>query len=187
MIYTSGSTGRPKGVGNTHRALIQRIDWMAEEIGFTSSHRVLQKTAFGFDVSVWEFFLPLLYGARLVLAVPSGHKDAAYLGTLIVSEGITTLHFVPSMLDAFLEGTEPSITFSSVLHLVVSGEALGRNTCERIRQRFPGRLWNFFGPTEAAIDVTSWPAVSLPDGASPPIGAPIWNTQVYVLSASLQV
>ncbi|MDN2584397.1 AMP-binding protein, partial [Aquibium sp. ELW1220] len=186
VIYTSGSTGRPKGVGNTQAALRQRIDWMAEELQFSASHRVLQKTPFGFDVSVWEFVLPLLFGAELVLAAPGGHKDPAYLISLIAARGITTLHFVPSMLEAFLDADPDPVDLSRVRHLVVSGEALSQSTNQRVPDSFACPLWNFFGPTEAAIDVTSWRATALPADGSPPIGSPIWNTQIHVLSASLQ-
>ncbi|MFC7613072.1 condensation domain-containing protein [Actinokineospora soli] len=102
VIYTSGSTGKPKGVPNTHRGIVNRLDWMQRAYGLDAGDSVLQKTPFGFDVSVWEFFWPLQTGARLVLAKPGGHKDAAYLRDLITGEGITTAHFVPSMLGVFL-------------------------------------------------------------------------------------
>ena len=107
VIYTSGSTGKPKGAMNTHRGLCNRLQWMQEIYQLSQSDRVLQKTPFSFDVSVWEFFWPIIAGARLVIARPAGHQDSRYLVDLIRQQGITTLHFVPSMLRAFLE--EPRI------------------------------------------------------------------------------
>src|SRR6185369_9159521 len=101
-IYTSGSTGRPKGAMNAHRGILNRLQWMQRIFGLDAADRVLQKTPFSFDVSVWEFFWPLMFGATLVVARPEGHKDPAYLEGLIEAHGITTTHFVPSMLKAFL-------------------------------------------------------------------------------------
>ncbi len=106
LIYTSGSTGRPKGVMNSHRGIVNRLLWMQETYRLDSSDRVLQKTPASFDVSVWEFFWPLLTGARLVMALPGGHRDPAYLARVIAEEGVTTAHFVPSMLSLFLEAPE---------------------------------------------------------------------------------
>ena len=103
VIYTSGSTGRPKGVMNEHRGIVNRLLWMQDKYRLFPEDRVLQKTPFSFDVSVWEFFWPLQVGASLVMAQPGGHKDSAYLVELIIDRGITTLHFVPSMLQVFLE------------------------------------------------------------------------------------
>ncbi|WP_262198941.1 AMP-binding protein, partial [Serratia ficaria] len=102
VIYTSGSTGKPKGAMNEHRGVVNRLLWMQEAYGLTAQDRVLQKTPFGFDVSVWEFFWPLMVGAQLVMAKPEGHKDPDYLSRAIAEHGITTLHFVPSMLQSFL-------------------------------------------------------------------------------------
>ena len=107
VIYTSGSTGRPKGAMNTHRAICNRLLWMQEAYRLTPDDRVMQKTPFSFDVSVWEFFWPLLAGATLVVARPEGHKDSTYLVDLILERRVTTLHFVPSMLQVFLE--EPRV------------------------------------------------------------------------------
>ena len=106
VIYTSGSTGQPKAAMNRHRGIVNRLQWMQGAYGLTSADQVLQKTPFSFDVSVWEFFWPLLTGARLVIARPGGHRDSAYLAQLIQEAGITTLHFVPSMLQVFLEEPE---------------------------------------------------------------------------------
>ena len=185
VIYTSGSTGKPKGVGNTHDALFNRIRWMAADLSFNKHHSVLQKTAFGFDVSVWEFILPLLYGARMVIARPSGHKDPNYLSSVIEDQKITTLHFVPSMLDAFLESEPEPGSLVSIEHVVTSGEALSEPSCNSLAKLIGTKLHNYFGPTEAAIDVTAWSADPAHTG-SPPIGSPIWNTEIHVVDGFLR-
>ncbi|MCR6482002.1 amino acid adenylation domain-containing protein [Amycolatopsis sp. OK19-0408] len=183
VIYTSGSTGRPKGVPNGHRGIVNRLDWMQRAYGLDSSDSVLQKTPASFDVSVWEFFWPLMTGARLVLAEPGGHKDAAYLRELLDSEGITTAHFVPSMLTLFL--AEPGIESVAALRRVVcSGEELPLDTAREFVRRLPHcELHNLYGPTEAAIDVTAWHCTpeALENVASVPIGAPIRNLRIYIL------
>ncbi|MFC5351726.1 AMP-binding protein, partial [Azospirillum lipoferum] len=123
LIYTSGSTGTPKGAGNSHGALLNRLAWMQKAYRLAPGDRVLQKTPFGFDVSVWEFFWPLMVGAHLVVAAPGEHRDAARLVALIRERSIDTLHFVPSMLQAFLE--EPGVErCTSLRRVVCSGEAL---------------------------------------------------------------
>ncbi|WP_326949873.1 amino acid adenylation domain-containing protein [Amycolatopsis sp. NBC_01307] len=183
VIYTSGSTGRPKGVPNGHRGIVNRLDWMQRAYGLDGTDAVLQKTPASFDVSVWEFFWPLTAGARLVLAEPGGHKDAAYLRDLLVSERITTAHFVPSMLTLFL--AEPEIdSVTSLRRVVCSGEELPLVTAREFTTRLPHcELHNLYGPTEAAIDVTAWHCTpeALADVASVPIGAPIRNLRIYVL------
>ncbi|MDX3192679.1 amino acid adenylation domain-containing protein [Streptomyces sp. MN03-5084-2B] len=183
VIYTSGSTGRPKGVPNGHRGIVNRLDWMQRAYGLDGSDAVLQKTPASFDVSVWEFFWPLITGARLVLAEPGGHKDAAYLRELLASEGITTAHFVPSMLSLFL--AEPgSDALPALRRVVCSGEELPLDTAREFVRRLPHcDLHNLYGPTEAAIDVTAWHCTpeALAGVASVPIGAPIRNTRIYVL------
>ncbi|HEY0602079.1 MAG TPA: amino acid adenylation domain-containing protein, partial [Herpetosiphonaceae bacterium] len=185
MIYTSGSTGQPKGAMNTHVAIVNRLLWMQEAFGLTASDRVLQKTPFSFDVSVWEFFWPLLIGATLVVAKPGGHQDSAYLVDLIAREQITTLHFVPSMLQVFLD--EPQLDrCQSLWRVICSGEALPLALQERFFARLQAELHNLYGPTEAAVDVTWWPC--LPDAAlhTVPIGRPIANTQIYILDQHLR-
>src|SRR4028118_233437 len=134
VIYTSGSTGRPKGTMNSHRGIVNRLLWMQEEYGLGASDRVLQKTPFSFDVSVWEFFWPLLAGARLVMARPGGHQDPAYLVETIVAEGITTLHFVPSMLQVFVEA--PGVErCASLRRVVCSGEGRPPGLAPRLPKR----------------------------------------------------
>ncbi|HEX2208939.1 MAG TPA: amino acid adenylation domain-containing protein, partial [Longimicrobium sp.] len=180
VIYTSGSTGRPKGAMNAHRGVVNRILWMQDAFGLGREDAVLQKTPFSFDVSVWEFFWPLAAGARLVIAAPGAHRDPAALTELIERERITTLHFVPSMLRAWLDGADVS-RCTSLRRVMSSGEALPADIVERFLDSLPSAgLHNLYGPTEAAVDVTHWPCVP-PRHSVVPIGAPIANTRMYVL------
>ncbi|MFJ5438313.1 amino acid adenylation domain-containing protein, partial [Pectobacterium brasiliense] len=183
VIYTSGSTGKPKGVMNSHRGLCNRLVWMQNTYRLTPDDRVLQKTPFSFDVSVWEFFWPLLYGARLVMARPDGHKDAAYLAQLIERTGITTLHFVPSMLQQFVQWADADCACDSLRRVICSGEALPAELQQRFFARFNAQLHNLYGPTEAAIDVTFWACQPDDHRSFVPIGRPIANTQLYILDA----
>ncbi|WP_026869105.1 non-ribosomal peptide synthetase [Inquilinus limosus] len=186
VIYTSGSTGRPKGVAVPHGAIVNRLRWMQAEYGLTADDRVLQKTPSGFDVSVWEFFWPLIQGATLVVARPGGHRDPAYLARLIRDERITTIHFVPSMLRAFLQ--EPEAAGCTGLRRVFcSGEALPEDLQTRFHATLPVvPLHNLYGPTEAAVDVTYWECRRDAAPGPVPLGRPIWNTQLYVLDPGLQ-
>ncbi len=155
VIYTSGSTGKPKGAMNTHRSICNRLLWMQKEYVLDEQDRVLQKTPSSFDVSVWEFFWPLISGASLMLARPEGQKDAAYLVEVIKREEISTIHFVPSMLQLFID--EPgSEQCSSLKRVICSGEALTYDLQERFLARMEAQLHNLYGPTEAAVDVASW-------------------------------
>ncbi|WP_162258767.1 amino acid adenylation domain-containing protein [Lysobacter sp. Root983] len=183
MIYTSGSTGQPKGVMNEHRGVVNRLLWAQREYRLDADDRVLQKTPFGFDVSVWEFFLPLLAGAGLVMARPGGHRDPEYLQALIEAEGITTMHFVPSMLAEFVSQVRDA-RCRSLRQVLCSGEALPHGVLQRASQALPQVAWhNLYGPTEAAIDVTAWPCRVGAYGEVVPIGRPIANTQMYILDA----
>ncbi|HEY0735023.1 MAG TPA: amino acid adenylation domain-containing protein [Herpetosiphonaceae bacterium] len=185
VIYTSGSTGQPKGAMNTHRAIVNRLLWMQDEYQLTAADRVLQKTPFSFDVSVWEFFWPLITGATLVVARPEGHKDPAYLVDLIASQGITTLHFVPPMLRVFLQ--EPNLGRCRTLKRVIcSGEALPADLQARFFERLDCELHNLYGPTEAAVDVTYWPCDRDSALSTVPIGRPVANTTIYLLDQQLQ-
>ncbi|MGX4687703.1 amino acid adenylation domain-containing protein [Streptomyces sp. JNUCC 63] len=185
VIYTSGSTGKPKGVPVPHQGIVNRLLWMQARYGLDVSDRVLQKTPSGFDVSVWEFFWPLIVGARLVVARPEGHKDPAYLARLIRDEGVTTMHFVPSMLQVFL--TEPTVAQCTGLRRVIcSGEALPGEVRARFYEKLDVPLHNLYGPTEASVDVTSWECSAQDPDGPVPIGAPVWNTQVYVLDSRLR-
>ncbi|WP_347814612.1 amino acid adenylation domain-containing protein [Streptomyces sp. Tu 3180] len=195
LIHTSGSTGRPKGVVVTHRAIVNRLAWMQGEYGLAADDRVLQKTPAGFDVSVWEFFWPLTEGATVVLARPGGHRDPAYLAGLIRTERITTTHFVPSMLAAFLRAVEAAPGgpdwAASLRRTFCSGEALTGADAARWRDltsrpgHGPVPLHNLYGPTEAAVDVTYFPYDGA-DGLTVPIGRPVWNTRLYVLDSFLR-
>jgi nonribosomal peptide synthetase DhbF len=181
MIYTSGSTGRPKGAMNEHRAVVNRLLWQQSAYNLRANDAVLQKTPFSFDVSVWEFFWPLLTGARLVMARPEGHKDPAYLANVILKEKISTLHFVPSMLQVFLEQAQVA-SCVSLRQVMCSGEALPEALARRFHHCLPGvALHNLYGPTEAAVDVTAWTYSPDFSGTSIPLGKPIANTRMYVL------
>jgi amino acid adenylation domain-containing protein len=211
VIYTSGSTGRPKGAMNTHRAIVNRLLWMQEAYGLDVGDRVLQKTPFSFDVSVWEFFWPLITGATLVLARPGGHRETDYLLNLLVagSAGVSpawsgsgalersgrdargprgwTMHFVPSMLAVFLEEPEVGAAAGKLRRVICSGEALSTDLMQRFFERLPGvELHNLYGPTEAAVDVTAWKCETRTDGRVP-IGSPVANTRMYVLGASQEL
>ncbi|MFC5286434.1 amino acid adenylation domain-containing protein [Actinokineospora guangxiensis] len=181
VIYTSGSTGRPKGVLVPHRGIVNRLLWMQDEYGLDGTDRVLQKTPYSFDVSVWEFFWPLITGATLVVAAPGGHRDPAYLAELIRAEGVTTLHFVPSMLRAFLAyevGELPSLR-----RMMCSGEALPADLVTGVAERIGCPLHNLYGPTEASVDVTYTPCTP---GEPVTIGWPVANTRTYVVDADLR-
>ncbi|MCF5249937.1 MULTISPECIES: non-ribosomal peptide synthetase [unclassified Pseudomonas] len=186
VIYTSGSTGKPKGAGNSHRALVNRLCWMQQAYGLDASDAVLQKTPFSFDVSVWEFFWPLMTGARLVVAAPGEHREPARLIETIGRHAITTLHFVPSMLQAFIHEAGVQAC-TSLKRIVCSGEALPLDAQLQVFAKLPATgLFNLYGPTEAAIDVTHWTCVD--EGAdSVPIGRPIANLATYVLDAQLNL
>lgn len=180
LIYTSGSTGKPKGVLVSHRSICNRLLWMQQEYGLTDRDRVMQKTPYSFDVSVWEFFWPLMFGACLTVARPEGHKDPAYLVDLIRADGITTLHFVPSMLRLFLE--QPGVQqCTSIQRVICSGEALPYDLQQRFFERCSAELHNLYGPTEAAVDVTYWQCRRDDERHIVPIGRPVANTQTYVL------
>ncbi|WP_086688519.1 non-ribosomal peptide synthetase [Nostoc sp. T09] len=185
VIYTSGSTGKPKGAMNTHRGICNRLLWMQEAYQLIESDCILQKTPFSFDVSVWEFFWPLITGARLVIAQPGGHQDSGYLVKVITQQQITTLHFVPSMLQVFLE--EPGVTACNCIkHIICSGEALPVTLQVRCFAVLNAELHNLYGPTEAAVDVTAWKCQRDGNLSTVPIGRPISNTQIYLLDSHLQ-
>jgi amino acid adenylation domain-containing protein len=185
LLYTSGSTGRPKGVMIPHRGIVNRLLWMQEAYGLTPDDRVLQKTPFGFDVSVWEFFWPLITGSCLVVASPGGHRDAAYLAGLIARERVTVTHFVPSMLQAFLD--QPDLPACPSLRLVIaSGEALSAELRRRFQERLPARLENLYGPTEASVDVTAWSCAGVAREGVVPIGRPVANTGIHLLDRAFR-
>ena len=183
LIYTSGSTGRPKGVLNEHGPVCNRIRWGMAAFPVGPGAVVLQKTPIHFDVSVWEIFWTLASGATLVLARPDGHRDPGYIASRLVAEGVTDVHFVPSMLAAFLDvGTLPDGL--RLRRVFCSGEALSPGLRDRFFARLPHvELHNLYGPTEAAIEVTHWQCRA--GEPTVPIGRPISNARCYVLDGEL--
>ncbi|HVR11157.1 MAG TPA: amino acid adenylation domain-containing protein, partial [Thermoanaerobaculia bacterium] len=198
VIYTSGSTGRPKGTMNTHRGIVNRLLWMQERYRLAADDRVLHKTPISFDVSVWELFWPLIAGASLVLARPGGHRDGAYLLDTLDRQRITTVHFVPAMLRAFLAeagrdalpparrrmpgmpGLPRLPRLPRLRRVMASGEALPLELQQAYFARFAAPLHNLYGPTEAAVDVTHWECDA--DGQRVvPIGRPVANTSIRLL------
>ncbi|MCP3979050.1 MAG: amino acid adenylation domain-containing protein [bacterium] len=185
VIFTSGSTGRPKGVMIAHRSLVNRLEWMARALAISSDDRVLHKTAFGFDVSVWEQLLPLTLGAQIVVAAADERGDAHALARLFEEQSVTVTHFVPSMLAAFVDsgGFEGA---SALRTVVSSGEALPVSLARDLAAATDATLYNLYGPTEATIDVTSWRFDPHDDRPFVPLGHPIDNTTLHVLNSRLR-
>ena len=180
VIYTSGSTGQPKGVMVEHRGVCNRLQSMRQEFRFDETDAVLQKTPYTFDVSVWEFFWLLFQGCRLVIARPGGHRDPKYLAETVREAGITTIHFVPSMLRAFLADPEAG-TCPSLRRVLCSGEEIPVELQQAFFEKFDIPLYNLYGPTEASIEVTLWQC--MPDAGlrRVPMGRPVDNTELFVL------
>lgn len=178
VIYTSGSTGNPKGAGLAHQGVVNRLLGMQEQYGLGIGDKVMQKTPFSFDVSVWEFFWPLSAGAELVVAPPGAHKDAGRLAGLIQQKAVTTLHFVPSMLNAFLDAPGAE-SCRCVRRVICSGEAMPAGTARRFYEKLDAQLHNLYGPTEASIDVTAWPCEK--GQTTVPIGFPVANAKIHLL------
>ncbi|MGZ5050157.1 MAG: amino acid adenylation domain-containing protein [Methylobacter sp.] len=183
-IYTSGSTGQPKGAGVPHRGILNRLQWMQQQYGLDQSDRVLQKTPYSFDVSVWEFFWPLMTGAKLIVARPEEHKDSLALIETITAQQITTIHFVPSMLQVFID-TPGVENCRSLKRVICSGEALPADLVQRFLQKFPAELHNLYGPTEASVDVSYWACLPGSAETAIPIGRPIANIALYILDRQL--
>jgi amino acid adenylation domain-containing protein len=183
-IYTSGSTGRPKGVMISHRAIDNHMLWMQDEFPLTKEDRVVQKTPFGFDASVWEFLAPLLAGAQLVMAEPRGHQDSSYLVKLIAEKKVTVLQLVPSLLRLFLEEKELK-SCESLKRVFCGGEPLPVELVERFLDRLPVELHNLYGPTEASIDAAFWTCARDRNQRTIPIGRPIANAETYLLDSHL--
>lgn len=186
VIYTSGSTGRPKGVMNEHGGICNRLFWMQEEFRLQPTDSVLQKTPFSFDVSVWEFFWPLQAGARLVIAPPNIHLDQVALIDNIINNNITTIHFVPSLLQAFLD-TKQSHRCRCLKRVICSGESLPHALQHKFFDNLDAELHNLYGPTEAAVDVTHWRCRPNDELHTVPIGYPIANTQIYISDRNLNL
>ncbi|WP_198017230.1 non-ribosomal peptide synthetase [Methylocapsa acidiphila] len=181
VLFTSGSTGRPKGVGIPHEGLRNRLLWMRRDLAVSEADSILHKTSVGFDVSVWEYLLPLICGARVIVADPADHRDPERIAELVARHGVTILHFVPSMLAGFLDLANLQAC-ASLRHLVCSGEALPPELKSRCQKKLPGRLHNYYGPTEATIDVSAWECGAEDDA---PIGHPVANTELYILDGRL--
>ncbi|MCA0401793.1 MAG: amino acid adenylation domain-containing protein, partial [Proteobacteria bacterium] len=185
VIYTSGSTGRPKGVGVDHAGITNRLMWQSEAYGIADDERVMQKTPYSFDVSVWELFWPLISGTTLVLARPAGHQDVAYLADLVRREAITTMHFVPPMLEFFLNLADLTAC-RSLRKVMCSGQALPVALQQRFLALLPHvGLHNLYGPTEASVEVSFWHCRPIEGQSSVPIGHPIANIQLHVLDPEL--
>ncbi|RJX41196.1 amino acid adenylation domain-containing protein [Paenibacillus pinisoli] len=192
VLYTSGSTGQPKGVMIEHHSVVNRIGWMQKEYKLSDSSVILQKTPITFDVSVWELFWWSFAGARLVLLPPGGEKDPALMADVIARCGVTTMHFVPSMLHLFLE--HPALLrgeagLKSLTHVFASGEALTADQAARFRERigtpFGAKLINLYGPTEATVDVSYFDCSAEPDLTQVPIGKPIDNIALYIVNEAM--
>ncbi|MGW4767727.1 amino acid adenylation domain-containing protein [Nocardia sp. NPDC004278] len=184
VIFTSGSTGRPKGVAVSHGAIHNQITWMRSEYRLGSDDVYFQKTAATFDVSLWGYYLPLRVGAKLVIATHDGHRDPVYLAETIAAQRVTITDFVPSMLSVFAAHTRAG-AIATLRTLFVAGEALPPETVLALRAVSDAAVHNLYGPTEAAVSVTSWPATGT-ERTGVPIGAPAWNTCVYVLDSRLR-
>lgn len=187
VIYTSGSTGKPKGVMNEHQAVCNHMLWMNDTYQLSPNDKVIQKTPYTFDVSLWELFLPLMSGSQLIMAKPGGHKETEYLIDLINEHQVTHIHFVPSMLYLFLQGANQQ-KCSSLIRVLASGEAVSKDLEAQFQKAFPdAELWNLYGPTEAAIHVSYWLCGQSDSGASVPIGRSFTNTRLYVVDENLML
>src|SRR5579863_4267519 len=182
LIYTSGSTGTPKGVMIAHRAIVNHMLWMQDTFPLVPTARVLQKTPFSFDASVWEFYAPLLAGACLVMARPGGHADSAYLVATLATEQISVVQLVPTMLHTLIE--EPGLAnCQSLTHVFCGGEELTVELQTRCFALLPlhTQVYNLYGPTECTIDASCWACQRGRQRQRVPIGQPIANTQFYLL------
>lgn len=192
IIFTSGSTGRPKGVMVGHTAIVNRLKWMQDHYPLTACDVVAQKTPCSFDVSVWEFWWPFIAGAKLVMAEPDAHRDPQAMQHFFAHYGVTTTHFVPSMLAAFVASLTPENAdcCKSLRQVFCSGEALPTELCREWERLTHVPLHNLYGPTEAAVDVSWYPAfgpeLAAVAGNSVPIGFPVWNTGLRILDAMMR-
>lgn len=192
IIFTSGSTGRPKGVMVGQTAIVNRLLWMQNHYPLSADDVVAQKTPCSFDVSVWEFWWPFITGARLVMAEPEAHRDPLAMQQFFARYGVTTTHFVPSMLAAFVASLDDDnvATCRTLKRVFCSGEALPTGLCREWEALTGAPLHNLYGPTEAAVDVSWYPAcgaeLAAVTGSSVPIGWPVWNTGLRILDASMR-
>ncbi|MGY4100675.1 amino acid adenylation domain-containing protein [Nocardia sp. R16R-3T] len=184
VLFTSGSTGRPKGVAVSHRAIGNHLAWIQSRYPLYADDVYLQKAAFTFDASMWGYFIPLRLGAKLLMATPDGHRDAAYIAETIAAQQVTVTDFVPSMLAVFAAHTPPG-AIATLRHIIVGGELLPAETVAAVRAVCDASVLNVYGPTETAVAVTTWLATGDEQGGLP-IGSPIWNSRLYVLDARLR-
>ena len=180
-LYTSGTTGRPKGVMVSHRAILNRLLWMQRRFPLGDDDGVLFKTPHSFDASIWEIFVPLLAGARVVVARPGGHQDGGYLEAAIQQHRITVVQMVPSLLAVFLEEEHLETACRSLRRFFCGGEALAVDSVERFYERFGASLCNLYGPTEAAIDASFLPCEPGRWSERTPIGQPLDNVEIHLL------
>ncbi|MFD3745032.1 non-ribosomal peptide synthase/polyketide synthase [Nocardia sp. NPDC058633] len=204
VIFTSGSTGLPKGVGVAHRAIVNQLEWLAQRFGFTAGDTVLHKTPTTFDASIWELLLPQRVGARTVVARPGGHGDPAYLAALITEHRIDTVQFAPTLLAAYVAHLQDAqartdadpltraeslvdndVVSGTLRRVFAGGEALPPALAQQVRALTGAQVVNLYGPTETAVQVSSH-VVTEDDTVVMPIGAPVWNTRLYVLDARLR-
>jgi len=185
VIYTSGSTGKPKGAMLAHRAICNHMFWMQTSFPLTEQDKVLQKTPFSFDASIWEFYAPLLVGAQLAIARPGGHRDSNYLIKVIAEQQITILQLVPSLLQMLLEHGGIK-TCTSLRRVFCGGETLPVALQKDFFTYLDAELHNLYGPTETCIDATFWTCQREVNQQIVPIGLPIANTQVYILDNQLR-
>ena len=188
IIYTSGTTGKPKGVALEHHSIVNRIQWMHEAYSLTENDNILQKTPYVFDVSVWELFWGILYGAKITFAEPEKHKEPHYLIDLIQKEKVSIIHFVPSMLTGFLhvlkDESDVNNLLKSLRYIFCSGEPLHLQQVKAIHHLLPQvKLYNLYGPTEAAVDVSAY--FCEPELKKVMIGKPIFNATFYILDSYL--
>jgi amino acid adenylation domain-containing protein len=181
VIYTSGSTGKPKGVQIPHRAVVNFLTSMGQEPGLTNRDVLLSVTTLSFDIAALEIFLPLVVGARLVLASRDVASDGRRLSELLAQSGATTMQATPATWRLLLEAGWPG---NPQLKIFCGGEALDRDLANRLLEK-GAALWNLYGPTETTI----WSAshrVECGSMGAVPIGRPIANTQIFLLDRNLR-
>nr|WP_101947390.1 non-ribosomal peptide synthetase [Mycobacterium sp. 3519A] len=185
LIYTSGSTGLPKGVPVSHRPVAEFFEWFRDEYRIDESERLLQVASPSFDVSIAEIFGMLACGARLVIPRPDGLRDIGYLTELLHDEGITSMHFVPSLLGLFL--SLPGVNqWRTLKRVPIGGEALPGETADKFHATFDALLHNFYGPTETVISASRYKVEGKQGNRIVPIGKPKINTQIHLLDAALR-
>ena len=186
IIYTSGTTGKPKGVTVKQAGVVNRIKWMNEKYPLDRNDKIMQKTPYTFDVSVWELLWANWYGGSIVFAAPEGHRDIAYIKKLSQKEQITIMHFVPTMLSVYIDGLDSNYNHN-LRRIFSSGEELKISAVKDCYKNLEGiEIHNLYGPTEASIDVLYYNCVDM-EISDVHIGKPIANTQAYILSGEFKL